>query len=144
MDHQRILCTYLSLAPTGILTSSTLQVIPTLLRNAYNPEGLARSFVATINRHLFSLKDSMGLQSVNIESVQEYWSNISMGDTSPPLDEGIHDLLSTAYNEVVFAWVTDFLLYREYSFPSLAYSWLTPPPLPSSSHQQKSTSTHPT
>ena len=122
MDQQRILCTYLNHAPTGYLTPSTLQVIPTLIHHAHNPEGLARSLVATINRHLFVLQDSLSLHDLDIEHVQNYWSNISMMDClegeSPeePSDSRVHQLLSTAYNEVVFAWVTDFLLYRECEF----------------------------
>jgi len=122
MDQQRILCTYLNHAPPNSLTPSTLQVLPVLLLHAYNPEGLARCLVAMMNRHLFVIKDALGLSDVNIEDVQNYWSNIAMVDSSgeptkPPQvsDQNIHLMLSAAYNEVIFAWITDFLLYRKHS-----------------------------
>ena len=121
MDQQRILCTYLNYAPPDALTPSTHQVLPTLLQHTYNPEGLARCLVATINRHLFVATDALALSEVNIEEVQNYWSHIAMVDcsgepTKPPQvsDPNIHILLSAAYNEVIFAWVIDFLLYRKH------------------------------
>lgn len=115
MEYQRILSVFLHhphISPT------THNIIHALLYNCYNQDILARSLVSSITHQLDFINHDLHM-NLPLELVQDYWFTLAYDELHPTQlppsrNQKVEMLLATAYNDVAYQWMTDFLLYRNY------------------------------